>query len=209
MAAIAALALSAPWASAQSDEAQLSIVGPPSVEEASEPAQFDVVVANAPETGGFQFILAFDPDLFEYSDALRGDFLGSTGRDVQCEEPQIDVGAVLLICVTLGAEPAGATGNGTLFSVLLTPKAPGTTTLDLTRVVLSTPPGDEIPATATRIGVEVTGASDGINWLIWGPVIGGVALLILMCVVVIVALTRRGRADATPATPDYGSSNSS
>jgi hypothetical protein len=158
-------------------------------------------------SSGFQFILAFDPDYFEFTDAQRGEFLGSTGRDVQCEEPQVDVGAVLLICVTLGAEPEGATGDGTLFSIMLTPRAAGETTLGLTRAVLSTPPGDEIPNTTTGIAVEVEGASSGINWAIWGPIIGGALLLILICAVVTVVLMRRG--STRSAAPDYGSSNSS
>jgi hypothetical protein len=201
-------------AHAQSDEPTVAIVGPDSVEETStdedepEPARFDVTVTNAPETGGFQFILAFDPDYFEYSGAERGEFLGSSGRDVQCDEPQPDVGAVRIVCVTLGEEPEGATGAGTLYTVLLLPKATGDTTLSLSRVVLSNPPGDEIPSTSTNLDVSVKSASSGIDWMIWGPVIGGAVLLILLCAAVMIALTRRGRASSA-ASPDYGSSNSS
>ena len=199
---------------AQTNEPNVAIAGPTSVEETSsdddapEPSRFDVTVQDATETGGFQFILAFDPDYFEYDSAERGEFLGSTGRDVQCDEPQPDVGAVRIVCVTLGETPEGATGDGTLYTILLLPKATGDTTLSLSRVVLSTPPGDDIPSTSTNLDVSVKSASSGIDWMIWGPVIGGALLLILLCVAVIIALSRRRR-DSSPAAPDYGSSNSS
>jgi hypothetical protein len=207
--AAVALALAALTAAgAQSDDVTIAIVGPESVEEAGdeeapEPARFDVVVRNTTELGAFQFILAFDPDYFDYDSAERGDFLGSTGRDVQCDEPQTDVGAVRIVCVTLGELPEGATGEGTLYTVLLRPKATGDTQLSLARVQLSDPPGEEIQTTTEPFAVQVESPSSGIDWMIWGPVIGGVVLLILLLVAVMVMLTRRGR-DASASAPDYG-----
>jgi hypothetical protein len=109
---------------------------------------------------------------------------------------------VRIVCVTLGEQPPGPEGAGTLYSLVLTPKATGSTTLGLNRVVLSNPPGDEIASSAQPLDVEVEGGGGGINWAIWGPVIGVSALVIIAAVVVLAILARRGQRSSAPAPAD-------
>ncbi|MGB6837603.1 MAG: cohesin domain-containing protein, partial [Dehalococcoidia bacterium] len=76
--------------------------------------EVDVVVANVTNLGAFEFTLAFDPALVEFASISQGPFLGSSGRTVSCMPPLLAEGSVSFTCVTLGAEPGGASGSGVL-----------------------------------------------------------------------------------------------
>ena len=210
-AGLAALAL---WAGtgAQAhaqDGALLAVQAPESVEVSEEPVQVDVFVENSPGLGGFQFVVTYDPDLFDYDRSERGPFLGSTGRELICNDPQPDTGAVRFACGSLGAEPAGPEGSGVLYSVYLRPKATGETTIGLSRALLATIEGNPITSTTADAPVVVEDPGSGISWLLWGPIAVVAAVVLIAIAGFVVMAVRRLRRAPTPAAGDYGSSNSS
>ena len=200
--ALAASVLLAVPAGAQGS-AIVSVQAPDSVEVSDEPVQVDVAIADSPELGGFQLILTYDPELFSYDSAERGEFLGSTGRELICNDPVADTGAVLLVCGTLGAEPAGPEGAGILYSVFLTPKGTGDAVIDIATSggELASPEGNPIQFTTRSLTVRVDDASSGMNWVLWGPIIAITALLIIGVIVSLVIVTRRTRTSPPAAAP--------
>jgi hypothetical protein len=134
-------------------------------------ASFDVTVENVENLGAFQFVLQYDPDIFDFAAIERGDFLGSSGREVVCNEPQSDAGTVLYVCNTLRPEPAGPDGGGLVARVQLSAIGSGSTDVSLTRTKVALPDGTELPSTLENTSIAVEGSSS-INWLLWGPVIG-------------------------------------
>ncbi len=132
-----------------------------------------VMVDNVENLGGFQFILNFDPNVLKATGADAGPFLGSSGREVLCNDPTIDDGAIRLSCVTLRQLPAGAVGSGLLATVHLDVIGSGRTDLSLDRVMLNTPPGQSIPMSGvTGSSLVAPDRGGGFNWMLWGPVIG-------------------------------------
>ena len=111
----------------------------------------------------------------------RGDFLGSTGREVACPDPvsQPESGVLRMLCVTLRMEPAGPDGAGTLATVTFRAVGSGTTDLALSDVRANEPDATEITPVSVQSGVLKVAGSGGFNWLIWGPVIGVVAVVVV------------------------------
>jgi hypothetical protein len=97
----------------------------------------DIVVDGVANLGAYEFTLTFDPSLASFVGVSNGTFLGSTGRAVNCLGPFVGAGSVRFGCVTLGDEPAGPSGTGLLARVRFSGLAPGTSALDLTKVVLT------------------------------------------------------------------------
>jgi len=182
----------AAWPSyAQSTESPaLRIRGPESVDLKAQLVSFDVNVENVENLGGFQFVFTFDDAVFDFIEFRQGAFLGSTGREAACDEPQRDTGALRVVCVTLGQEPEGARGDGTIATFVLQPKSEGASMISVSRLVLTSVSGAEMTATVENASVRVGGSSGGINWLIWGTAAGTAALL---AIVALVALLRRLR----------------
>ena len=112
-------------------------------------AQFtaDVVVDKVTNLGAYEFTLAFDPAVVSFASVAKGAFLGSTGRSVSCLGPFLEAGSVRFACVTLGSEPGGPTGTGLLARVKFSALAAGTSTLDLTKVILADISGTALPHT--------------------------------------------------------------
>jgi Cohesin domain len=81
--------------------------------------QFNVelIINGVSGLGAFQASVAFDPTIASYVDATYGPFLGSSGRAVSCNGPQLEGNAISLVCATLGASPPGANGDGLLATV--------------------------------------------------------------------------------------------
>jgi hypothetical protein len=162
-------------------------------------AYFGVNVENVTNLGSFSFVLQFDPDVFEFAEFQRGDFLGSSGREVVCDEPQTDVGSVRLTCLTLRPEPEGADGTGSLGVVKLNASGSGTSEITLSRAKLTVPDGTEIPMKVENTSVDVESTS-GVNWLIWGPVIGIGALIVVGIIGFAATRMRSGASKQAPAT---------
>jgi len=131
-------------------------VQPPS-QVAETGAQFtvDVVVDKVTNLGAYEFTLAFDPAVVSFVSVANGAFLGSTGRAVNCLGPFLEAGSVRFACVTLDSEPGGPTGTGLLARVKFSALAAGTSTLDLTKVILADISGTPLPHADTDGQVTV------------------------------------------------------
>jgi hypothetical protein len=199
LAAFGSFAVFPPAASAQDGSATLRIVAPTEeVKEGDESVPVQIILDNVSNLGGFQFVLQYDGDVFEFQQEQRGDFLGSTGREVVCNDPLSDVGSVRIECVTLRPTPEGASGSGTLSTVLLKAKGSGDVqfTLDRIKLIAADETGTVIPSTGETASLNVKGDS-GMNWLIWGPVIGLGGLLVAG--IVTFAVSRMRSAGSKPA----------
>ena len=99
-----------------------------------------VAIENAVNLGSFQFDLIYQTGVVEAQGAEMGDFLGGTGRNVLQAGPEIDntapSGKVRFGGATFGTA-AGPDGSGILAVVVFKGVAEGTTTLGLTRLLLS------------------------------------------------------------------------
>ena len=122
--AVGAITLSSA-AFAQSDTAVVTITAPAKAPPDGGELQIQVGVSNVKNIGGFQFVLTVDSKVLRPVAVTKGEFLGSSGREVFCPEPTVDSDSVLLECVTLREQPAGADGSGTLAIVTLKPEAAG------------------------------------------------------------------------------------
>lgn len=178
--AAATLGLAVLGVSAQSGETLVKITGPAEEVKDGDLVPFDVNVENVDNLGGFQYHLVYNSNLLEFDSFQKGDFAGSTGREVVCNEPVVAEGSVRLSCNTLRPTPAGPDGSGKLMTVLLKSKGAGTTevTLDRVKLVAVDETATEIPTQVANTSVVIKGSS-GFNWLIWGPVIGAGVLAAL------------------------------
>jgi len=183
LATIALLALAGTQAAgAQSGETAVVVTGPTeSVSSGDDPVPFTISVENVENLASFQFVLLYDADVFEFSKVERTEFLGSTNREVVCNEPTVDAGSMRYSCVTLGPTPPGVDGSGAVATVFLDPTGSGSTDVSLDRVQL--PKAVEGATLHEDVAVRNTtidvAGSSGLNWLLWGPVIAVVALVII------------------------------
>jgi hypothetical protein len=165
---------------AQGSTATVSLTAPSKA--APDGAEIDVLVnvKDVKNIGGFQFILTVDSGVLQPVSVAKGEFLGSSGREVYCPEPTIDSSSVLLKCVTLRPEPAGADGSGLLATVKFKPLAAGNTSLALSHVRLLEPDGTEIESKSEDSSLKVAkgGSSSKTLWLI----VGGVAVVAILVV---------------------------
>ena len=171
---------------AQTEDLLFKVVAPESVKKGDD-VIVQIEVENAKNLGSFQFQLAYDPDVLQV--ALdpqgtkplieRGDFLGSSGREVTCPDPESQPGVLRMVCVTLRMEPAGADGAGTLATVTFNAVGSSSTDLTLDRVKATNPDATEItPIQVQSAALRVKG-SGGLNWVLWAPIIGIVALVVI------------------------------
>jgi len=174
-------------AGAQSDEMLVKVVAPESVGRGADEVVVRIEAENATNLGAFQFQLAYDPDVLQVAVdpqsekplIQRGDFLGSTGREVVCPDPESQPGVLRMTCVTLRMEPAGPDGAGTLATVTFTAVNSGSTELTLDRVKANNPDATEITPIQVQSGVLAVKGGSGLNWALWGPIIGIVALVVV------------------------------
>jgi hypothetical protein len=106
----------------------------------------DVIVDDVANLGAFQFTLSYDAALLQFVDVHEGAFLGSSGRIVDCLDPRVEPGSVVFVCVTLGPNPPGSDGSGTLATVTLNALGTGTTPLQLGGLTLAQPDAQRIAA---------------------------------------------------------------
>lgn len=207
----------APAASAQSGGTVIRVTGPTTaVKKGQLRVPFDVNVDNVTNLGSFTFDLTYDASVFQLvdadHDAEKGDFLGSSGRPVVCNPPIIDAGAGVtrFTCVTLGATPKGADGSGKLATIYLQATGAGSTDITLNRAKLyevgdaSAAPTDPnalppITFTTQNTTISVSGSNGGMNWLIWGPIIGVAIVVVAGGAFGALRMRRSGAGDAAPA----------
>ena len=169
-------------AGAQSGGATVKVEVPQDpAKEGGDPVAVRVSVDNVTNLAGFTFILLYDDSIFSVDSYQKGDFLGSTGREVVCNEIN-EAGAFKLDCPTLRAPPpAGPNGGGLLATVMLKPKGSGNSelVLDHVKFVAADETATEIPVgTITNAQIKVEGSSS-FNWLLWGPLIAVGALAVV------------------------------
>jgi hypothetical protein len=95
-----------------------------------------VIAYNVTDLGSYQFSLQFDPLIMSYVSAANGPFLGSTGRQVQCNGPNLVGNEVRLVCVTLGSSRSGPNGDGLLATVTFLAQREGIGDLALNNLML-------------------------------------------------------------------------
>jgi hypothetical protein len=142
-----------------------------------EPFDVTVDVNDVTNLGAFEIVLTYDPNVVELQDIKEGPFLGSSGRRVECMPPRRTEGYVDFACVTLGATPDGSTGSGLLATLTFQPVGAGTSPLHFEDLILADPPANRLPSQTEDASVTVgKGQGSGFSWVLWGPVIGGVAV---------------------------------
>jgi hypothetical protein len=160
----------------------------PSLETIREGDRFDVAVTveRIQGLGAFQFTLTYDDDILEFVSVQEGDFLGSSGRTVNCLPPSQQATTAKFACVTLGAQPPGADGSGVLATVTLDARRQGPTPLELENVVLATIDGKAIPSSVENSVITVIPSEPpsggSINWALWGSVGAGSVLVVVLAI---------------------------
>ena len=119
-----------------------------------------LTVEDVTDLGAFEAIVAYDSALIDFTSAVPGPFLGSSGRTSFCPPPVVNVivGTIHELrfgCVTSGASPPGPSGAGLLATITWTAIAPGVATLGLT-ASLADELGSEIPANGFAADVTIT-----------------------------------------------------
>jgi hypothetical protein len=167
--------------------------------------QVDVRVRDVSDLGAFGFIMTFNGDVLEFQRVERGEFLGSSDREVFCQDPTVDTNVLRYFCTTLGETPRqGAEGDGLLATVFFAIQGDGPGNIEFSQVQLATPPGEEIPATSQPGVIEVKDGDDT-NWLPFA--IGGVAAAAVVGALAAALLIRRrsiGRAAPADLPPAEG-----
>jgi hypothetical protein len=157
--------------------------------------EFDVGISveNVSQLAAFQVALSFNSDVLQALSIKKMEFLGSTGREVQCNEPTVEDAAVRLSCVTLRRTPNPPDGSGTLATVTFKPRGSGRSDLALSQVTLALPDGTQIPATTRDAAITVTGGGGRSRTAIF--VFIGVALAVAAVIVTgsMMVWRRRGR----------------
>jgi hypothetical protein len=106
------------------------------------------------DLGSYTFTLAWDDAVLSYAGSANAMFLGSTGRTVTCQPPDIQPDSLTLNCTTTGAQ-AGASGDGVLATVQFATVSAGTSPLALSSASLLDTSGASQTATTGDGGVTV------------------------------------------------------
>ena len=123
-----------------------------------------VIIEEAGDLGGFEFDLTYDSSILEVTEAVLGDFLGSTGRSVALAPigPEVNdaQGRVTLGGFSFGSGP-GPSGMGVLVAITCIAQGEGSTALGLQQVrVLDTAPSPGVQWATVEDGqVMVRGAA--------------------------------------------------
>ncbi len=121
-----------------------------------------VIIEEAGDLGAFQFDLTYDSSILEVTEAVLGDFLGSTGRSVAPIGPEVNdaQGRVTLGAFSFGSGP-GPSGTGVLAAITCIAQGEGSTALGLQQVrVLDTAPSPGVQWATVEDGqVMVRGAA--------------------------------------------------
>ncbi len=178
-----------------------SVVAPPEeLDQGATGIVVEVRASNADNLAAFGFQLEFDAEILEVAIdpetqqpmIQRGDFLGSTGREVACNEPASQPGVLRLECVTLRLEPAGPDGDGLLATITFNAIGSGTSPLTLDRVQANNPDAtvvDPISVQSSQLSVK---GDASINWLLWGGIIAIGAVAAIAVAFVAMKLRTRG-----------------
>ncbi|HXF51247.1 MAG TPA: cohesin domain-containing protein [Dehalococcoidia bacterium] len=126
----------------------VSLEPPSQVATVGERVTIDVAVANVTNLAAWEVELTFDPDVLKFESFVEQPFMAGSRRSVSCLDPVAHSnGRVQLGCVSSGEENRtpipGAAGAGTVGRVTFSTTGTGTTAIEITRVGLSDPLGDD------------------------------------------------------------------
>ncbi|MBU1752825.1 PEGA domain-containing protein [bacterium] len=111
--------------------------------------EIDIKVGTVTSLYGFQFDMRFNPNLLEVVSVTEGTFLKSDGGSTDWVSPTIGTDSILAGCTRCGTI-TGVSGTGTLAVIRLKSKGVGTSSIELSNIILkdnSTP----IPQTISAI----------------------------------------------------------
>jgi hypothetical protein len=193
---------------AQGNQARMSVEPPEeSLKEGGPEFKVNIVADDVANLAAFQFSLSYDPSIIQYVGVTEGPFLGSTGREPQCTEPYVQPGqpeTLSFNCATLGPPvslkgTAGPEGSGMLAEITFLPVGGGTTPLDIKGGILVAAELDaqgrpaQIETAVQSATLDVASTGGGISWALWGPVIGVVAVVVVVGAIVLVVRLRGAR----------------
>jgi|GEM_PF-2574338 len=156
--------VSIPEVGATAPDTRVRIEPAESVVSLNETFVVQVIIEEAGDLGAFQFDLTYDSSILEVTEAVLGDFLGSTGRSVALVPigPEVNdaQGRVTLVGFSFGSGP-GPSGTGVLAAITCIAQGEGSTVLGLQQVgVLDTAPGPGVQWATVEDGqVTVRGAA--------------------------------------------------
>ena len=152
--------------------------------------------------GAFQFVVSVDPNILQPVSIEKTDFLGSSGRETQCDDaPTIDSASIRYFCTTLRTTPAGVDGDGTLAIAHFRSKRKGTTDVALSHVLLAHPDGSELPSTTADGKFTVSGGSGFFSATNIGIIAGAVVVAVIVLGGGAFAIARRRGATTASGLP--------
>ena len=149
------------------------------------PFSVDIVVTDVVNLQGFELDVVFDASVLTATGATVGDFLSAPVFTVQ---NSVGVMTVEVAALTLGV--TGTSGSGVLATIGFDTAGTGTSTLDLTNVILAAPFGIEIFPEAIEDGSVTVREGGDMGGAIPEPT-GAVTFLLSL---VVYGTARRGRA---------------
>lgn len=179
-------------AHSQNQQATVTVVAPKSVGASAKSVEIQINVENASNLAGFQFVLNVNSQVLQPVSVDKTGFLTQSGREILCQNPTIESGAVRFTCVTLRDTPPGVDGSGTLAVVTLKPSGKGTSPLALSHVKLVHPDGSELPS--RTVDGSLSMGSHG--WFTWwrAALIAGAGVLFLILLTAFIWRRRARRA---------------
>ncbi len=113
---------------------------------------------------GWQFDIAFNPDVLEAVDVIEGDFLKVGGTNTFFQKGNTDNTTGKISGFNGARFGSGVTGTGTLLSVKFSAKAFGESKLTLSNVQLGVATGQVLPSGTLEITIIVAGKSTSPAW---------------------------------------------
>jgi hypothetical protein len=115
----------------------------------------DIVVTDAANLGAYQFDLIFNASLLNPVSVVNGSFLESTGRTAIVTGPSYGTGTLTFGAFTFGSTPPGPDGSGTLATITFDGLAPGTSTLDLSGIIVTNTSGNVQSSSGTDGSITI------------------------------------------------------
>jgi general secretion pathway protein D len=132
----------------------LSFSGPQTVAVGAE-ITVEVRIVGAGLLHSAPLFVNYDPALLEFVDAQEGPFLRQSGQPTVFSYSPNSAAGQVVVGTKLGTGGAGASGNGTLFSLRFRGKTPGTAKLELNRINFLDPAGKRLAVEPAVTGIVV------------------------------------------------------
>lgn len=110
----------------------------------------DVMIEDAINLGGYNIDIRWDEEVLSSVSITNGSFLGSTGRTVTCQPPDVDPDRIRFECITSGPE-TGPAGVGVLATIVFATVDPGQSEMEVHDAEITRVSGEMVKA-ATESG---------------------------------------------------------